>query len=466
MTMRKRMAKGLASLFYSRLTILIGQLVQVPVLTTVWGVKVWGSWLVLTSVASFLSYSAIGLTPVIRSEAAMAFGREDYEEMRRLVSTGLAFVATVAVLGFALFAAVTTFGDPSRLFKDPVLPSDSVRFILLCLAGQIAINAVGGVLSASLSGRGSYGLAQSIDASRMLAEFAGLTTLVLAFHAGPRVAAMLYPSLAAVALVAGAATHLPRLFRPSPRVISLAIFGRLWRPMVGGLLLQFSYSTLFIQAPRLILSRLLGPTAVAAYALATYVVRPAKTITETIAFMLPVEFSFSYGRGDLPLARRLLSNSIMLGGLTALVASGFLIGLGPIAIRLLSLGAVPVDRATIAFFCIGLFAVAVSIVASEFLISINRIFYAALMLSGLGIPYLGLGYWLAGRFGVRGMAASTAVLECGFAAFTRIVTARHLEVSPLQIILGAVRSPIPLFRQELAIVLRKLRPNGNSTQTD
>jgi O-antigen/teichoic acid export membrane protein len=358
MTMRKRMAKALAALVYGRVTFILGQLIQVPVLTSIWGVKVWGSWLVLTAVASFLSYSTIGLTPVIRSEAAMAFSRNDYEEMRRLVSTGLAFVGTVAAVAFAIFALAATFGDPTRLFKDPVLPISSVRFILLCLGAQIAINVVGGVLSASLSGRGSYGLAQAIDASRVFGELVGLTGLVLVFRIGPERAAILYPVLAAAALIPVAATHWPKTFRPSPEAISYSMFRRLWRPMIGGLLLQFSYSSLFIQVPRLILARLGGPAAVATYALANYLVRPARLVIETVAFLLPVEFSYSYGRGDLPLARRLLSNSIMLGGLTALLASVVLLALGPMVLTLLSRGAIPVDRTTIAFFCAGLFEAA------------------------------------------------------------------------------------------------------------
>ncbi len=458
MSMRRRMAKGLVSLLYSRATVVIGQFIQVPILTAVWGVKVWGSWLVLTALASFLSYSAIGLTPVVRSEAAMAFGRGDLEHMRKVVSTGLAVVGTVAIVGYGLFATIALSVNPEHLFKDPVLPTADARFILLCLGAQIGTNAISGVLYGSLSGRGSYGLSQSIDATRVLLEFVVLSSMVLIFRIGPAQAAAIFPVLALGALSVAASTHIPRQFRPSLSAVSPSMLRQLWRPMAGGLMLQFSYGTLLIQAPRLILSQMVGPSAVAMYAVASFVVRPARMVTETIAMMLPVEFSFSYASGDLMLTRRLLSNSIMLGGLCALLASGFLVGLGPIAVKLLSLGAIPVDRLTIAFLCIGLFAIAFSLAATEFLLSINRIFGASMLLTLFAAPYVVASYGMAKGFGLHGMALSAGLMDCFNAAFTLSVAARCLQTTPWVIISDAFRSPLPLLKQEAGLIVSKLAP--------
>src|SRR5947208_3278487 len=78
------------------------RLVQVPLLLSVLGVEDFGRWLVLSSLPSLLALANLGFGTVAANEMSMAIAADDINKARRSLSTTLALVIGIAMVGSIL----------------------------------------------------------------------------------------------------------------------------------------------------------------------------------------------------------------------------------------------------------------------------------------------------------------------------------------------------------------------------
>jgi hypothetical protein len=76
-SVKRRLTLGFISNWISRLASTIIQLVQVPVFLHFWSVPLYGEWMIVNSIPSYLSFSNIGFGTVAGNEMTMMVARED-----------------------------------------------------------------------------------------------------------------------------------------------------------------------------------------------------------------------------------------------------------------------------------------------------------------------------------------------------------------------------------------------------
>src|SRR5579875_1422487 len=103
---RRRLILGFVSNWISRLAGSIIQLVQVPVFLHFWSTPLYGDWLVVNAIPSYLSFSNIGFGSVAGNEMTMLMGRNDREGALRVFQSCWWLIVLLCAVVMLIFAAV------------------------------------------------------------------------------------------------------------------------------------------------------------------------------------------------------------------------------------------------------------------------------------------------------------------------------------------------------------------------
>lgn len=115
------------------------RLIQVPILINYLGVEQYGTWILLSSIPSWLSISNLGFGTVAGNDAAIAAGENNQEKIDEIYSsTMIAVVAIVIVLSFICTLAIS-FIDWIVLLEKSNLHVIEIKGVLLALSFTVLI---------------------------------------------------------------------------------------------------------------------------------------------------------------------------------------------------------------------------------------------------------------------------------------------------------------------------------------
>ena len=201
-----RIARGLAANTGGVAVTVLIQLLTVPVLLAAWGVDVYGEWLVLSAIPTYVALSDLSFSSVAgnsmvmlvaqgRSADAVKLGRHLWSIVTLM--TGIAVLAAVAIA--LLFSG--SFG------RDGTIAASEAGVVLAALFLRVALGNQYGVFDAWFRAGGRYPLGVTLGQVMRLLEFGALVSAVL-IGAGP--------GTAAISMLAGSvAGFRPLVVRPA-----------------------------------------------------------------------------------------------------------------------------------------------------------------------------------------------------------------------------------------------------------
>lgn len=306
-----RIARGLAANMGGVGLLLVTQVVSVPVLLSAWGVAVYGEWLVLSAVPTYvalsdLSFSSVAGNLMIMHEAAgdrnatVTLGRRLWSIVS--VMTGLVVLAAVAI--------ALTFGG--ALGGNAAIPASEVQIVLVALFLQVAIGNQYGVLDAWYRAGGRYPLGVIMRQLGRLLEFGALMGAVF-LGARPGGAAITFLASSAVGFAVSWVTLRRAVawstFRPvRPH---LQTFRELLAPGVAFMAFPIG-SALAIQGFTIVIGATLGAAAVVVFSTTRTVTRVTLQVIGTINNAIWPELSRSVGSEQFSVARDILRRSVQL----------------------------------------------------------------------------------------------------------------------------------------------------------
>jgi hypothetical protein len=98
---KRRLLLGFLSNWLNKLASTIIQFVQIPVFLHFWSTPLYGEWMVVNSIPTYLSFSNIGFGTVAGNEMTMMVAREDREGALRVFQSCwwlIALICTVTIL--------------------------------------------------------------------------------------------------------------------------------------------------------------------------------------------------------------------------------------------------------------------------------------------------------------------------------------------------------------------------------
>jgi len=275
---RNTAANGLGSLVIALLAIAL-----TPFFLQRLGPAEYGVWLLaltLTFGSGYLGLADLGLQQAGVRMVAAARGRDDADEVSRVVSTMAALFLVVGLVLAALLAG--TAGALSSVFSVPAELDASARTVFALVGLQIALDLPGASLLAVIEGAQRYAMLKLIEVGTRVAWALGA---VIAVSMGHGVVAMAVISLAAAAagLVASfvVARGIDRRLRVSPRRASRESLSQIIR-QGSPLLALRALGVLYRQMDRAIIGVAVGAVAVARYEVA-YKIHATAAIALSIA---------------------------------------------------------------------------------------------------------------------------------------------------------------------------------------
>jgi O-antigen/teichoic acid export membrane protein len=433
---------------------LVGPLLQLPVMIAAWGIDALGGWLTATALASLCTIAAYSIFPAIQAHVAMSIGRGEHDLAANYHRSGLILCVVATLLLLAATLAGYHLTAATGFYAVPGIGMRAVDLLFLASAA----NGLAAYNSSVMGSVGRFGLGNAVEAGRRAIEL--LATLALVGLAGAsvvEVAAMLCVSAALGVVVTS--VLLRRVMRPvlPPGHFDARALYRCSNAILGAFCIAYAYPQLFILGPRILIGVTLNNTAVALYTVATSLVRVLRQVADVMTYPFLNDFSYAFGENRRDRVQKLLLLPSRLCLYMALAGTVGILAVGPWAIRLLTHQSFPDERLLLAILAVAAVIECTSLVAQTLLVAIGRTLMPSLVLLVVGALVMVVAVPLSAKIGLAAFAlailAGTLVHATAlwFTALSAIGLPLHDFVRQL------VRPPVAEILGEGRMLLSRLR---------
>jgi O-antigen/teichoic acid export membrane protein len=446
-TLRDRLTKGLGSEGYGQAVNILIQIATLPLLIRIWGVELYGEWLILSAIPVYLTMTDLGFGSAAQNEMTMAAGRGESGAVLEALQSVWFLVVMVSVIVFAAILSAATLLPVADWFDFAVLESRTVTAIILLLSLQVLVGLQTGLIYSGFHYRGSYGFGRFLSTNIRLFEFI-LLVVAVAGGGGPIAAATALLAGRVVGLVAMRAI----LWRVSPEIV----FGwrharretiqRLAAPAFGFAIFPVG-NALSLQGMLILVGAVLGPPAVVVFATMRTLTRFGLQLVGTVTRTFHAEISAAHGKNNYELQRRLF-HFVCQAALCASVATALVLAVfGSWFLALWTDDAVVMDRT--------LFGLLLAVMVTHCMwqaslllaYATNRHLRIAVAYIGVSVVALLSAFLAINVAGLSGTAAVLLVGELSMAAYVFRITLGILKERPRDLAYALVVAPFALLRQ-------------------
>ena len=341
---KRRLILGFISNWISKLAASVIQLVQVPVFLHFWSEPVFGEWLIVNAIPSYLSFSNIGFGSVAGNEMTMAEARGDRDgSLRSFQSCWWLIVAVLIATGIVAAVLVVTVPIATLLGIHQISQFDT-RWIIAYLGISVLFGQLEQLLQSAYRAVGRYPYGSFIKSCMSLAAFAAML-IPVSMGYGPRTTALVFAS----ANVAGTLL-LALLVRHDIPWLRFGWQHAQWSEIKRMTPLAFAFmgfplgNALNLQGTMQAVQYALGPVAVVVFATARTVSRVALQMVQMINSTYEPEFSRSFAQQDIPMVRTLHRHACQMALIIAFSVVAAMVIAGPVFLHHWTAGKVPPSR--------------------------------------------------------------------------------------------------------------------------
>lgn len=315
----------------SKLLTAVISFAMVPLTLNYLGTERYGLWMTISSVLAMLSFADLGIGSGLMNAVATAQGKDDTQEIKKIISVGYCLLIGIALLIIALFFLI-----------EPFVPWGSLLNIDSNLAGEEAVSTIATVIvwfaismPAGVAIKVLMGMQKGVAANLWLAAASiaslGCVLGVIHFEGG-------LPSLASATIappiVAGIIAGLYLFIKQSPhlRPQTSLISANDVKHLAGtsGLFFVLQISGLIaFQSDYLIIAHYLGPESVAVYAVAFKLFTIPSIILSLFLNALWPAYAEAKSRGDKEWVYKSFMRSLKLSSSIAVPISSVTLIYGP-----------------------------------------------------------------------------------------------------------------------------------------
>ncbi len=415
-SLRARLFQGLGAQGFGQAAQFLIRFSEVPLLLSFWGIQLYGEWLMLSAIPTYLSIGDGGFASAACRDMTMRTAAEDRKGALSVFQSTWSLLLMVSLAMCVLAFLCVAFLPLRDWLGFEVMTRRQVQIVLLLLTGHVLIGFQGGLINGGFWVAGRYPLGMTLTATIQLLEFVGLAAAV-ALGGGPIGAATGFLSGRAVGtIIMWLYQH-----RVSPWLshgfvhATLGEIKRLTAPAFASLAFPLG-NALNIQGIRLVVGLALGAAAVSVFV-------PLRTMTNLalqpraiINRLIEPELGLAFGAGDLPLIRSFFIKSCRLSFWACLLSVLVVGGLGGWILPIWTSGKIAMHWPAFILLLAGVPLNALWYTALMLPYSTNRHGRAAIFyILVYGIFALGLSYVLSFPLGVGGAGLALLLAECGMA---------------------------------------------------
>jgi len=313
---------------------LLVQLANVPVMLRLWGPELYGEWLMLSAIPTYLLLSDLGFGNVAGSAMTMSVHAGDRAGARRIFQSTTALVSLSSLILAAVAVTFILLLPLQKIFSLRAMPLSEARATLLLLCLNCLVILQWSVLMSAYRATGRYARGMLIVNLIRIVEGAGIF-VILFTHGRPEALAayMLVVSLLGTIWLVIQHTRYAPWLRMGVREAHWGTLRGLVRPAFAFMAFP-ACAAISTQGMTLVIGFTLGPLAVALFNPMRTLSRIPLQLTDAIKNSAWPELSAAFGRNDQPLARRLHRGAFQASLLIAAALTVVLWFVGPFAFRL------------------------------------------------------------------------------------------------------------------------------------
>ncbi len=404
------MALGFLSNWVSRLAGTLIQLVQVPVFLHFWSLTLYGEWITVNAIPSYLSFSNIGFGTVASNEMTMLMGRDDRASALRVFQSCWWLIALACAVTMVLFATLLFTLPIERWHTFKALSTADARWMLFALGTAVLFGQLEQLLGAAYTCVGRYPYGSFVKSIITLCAFVAMIVPVL-LGRGPRAAAIVFAGANILGtIVFGIMTR-----RDVPwiefgwRYAEWAEIKRLAPPAFAFMGFPIG-NALNLQGTVLAVSYALGPVEVVVFSTARTVSRVALQMVQLVNQTFWPELGAAFGAGNIELVRKLHRRACQMAAIIALALIAVMMTLGPWFLTRWTSHKLPPSPGLLFMLMISVFFYAGWSTSSTLLTAINRHrTLATYYICGTGVTVVVT--YLAARYSGLMAAAASLILS-------------------------------------------------------
>jgi O-antigen/teichoic acid export membrane protein len=456
---QRRLIFGFLSNWVSKLATTIIQLVQVPVFLHFWSVPLYGEWMIIIAVPTYLSVSNFGFGNVAANEMSMMTARGDRDGALRVFQSCWWLITLICVTCIVVLAAVLYAIPAAKLLKLHAIGESDAKWIIFYLGCAVLLGQLETLLQSAYRCIARYAYGSFIKSVFSLIAFC-IMLIPVSLGQGARVTALVFAATNAflTLVLCFMVWRDIRWIRYGWKYASFAEVKRLSGPAFAFMAFPLG-SALNLQGTLMAVGYALGPTAVVVFGTARTVSRVALQMVQLVNNTFWPELSASFGSNDIGLTRTLHRRSCQMGLLLAFFVVLVMMTLGPWFLHRWTGGHVPPSRGLLAILLMVVVAYSLWSTSATLLQAVNRhqklaVWYLSgttvtVVITYFTAKYLGL-YWAAASLLVAELVMNLYVLPASlelshdtFAEFTAAMFKYPKSLRPAALMARFRRSPQP-----------------------
>ena len=459
---KRRLVLGLLSSWVSKLSSTLIQLVQIPFFLHFWSEAVFGNWIVINAIPSYLSFSNIGFGSVAGNEMTMSEARQDRETSLRVFQSCWWLIFFIMLATSIVVAGALSFIPVGTLLNVHYISEGDCRLIIAYLGFSVLLGQFEQLLQSAYRsiGRNPYG--SFVKSCMSVTAFAAMLVPV-GMGYGPRTTALVF----AGTNVAGTIVFALLVRRNIPWIEfgwQHARFSEIKRlaPLAFAFMGFPIGNALNLQGTVQVISYALGPIAVVVFNTARTVSRIALQMVQMINGTFEPEFSRSFAQQDIPLIRTLHRHACQMALLIALSIVAAVMVAGPTFLHHWTQGKVPPSSELLMLLLLGVVFFSLWSTSSTIMSATNQHkTLAAVYVAATGFTVF-VTYLMARKYGLYGAALSLIVSELLMTVYVLPASLRIAHDTLPAFVLGMFTIPAPLKPDAIFRRLRRSKPQYES----
>ncbi len=429
-SVRRRLIRGFGASALGPIVTIVVQIVSVPVFLHFWGATLYGEWLILSAIPSYLALSDIGFGSVAASDMTMSVAAGRREAALDTFQSTWVLISTVSLALMAFVCTSTGFIPWVSWMKLNVIGNHVAALIMVVFSAYVLISLQNGILDSAFRCDGNYALGTMCLNVVRFSE-AALATLAVACGGRPLHIAITY----LCARLVGTALLIAVLHRKSPWIrhgtvhANMASIRRLASPAFAFMAFPIG-NAVSLQGLTLVIGIVLGPVAVVVFSTMRTLSRVGFQVLGVMARTIWPELSAAFGAGEIGLARNLHRRACQIALFLSIACTGALAAVGPFVYGSWT-------RHTVSFDPLTFDLLLLVVLANSFWYTSSVVPMAANQHEKIALAYmigtllsLGFAWPLMKRFGIAGAATALLCIDAAMVWLVLRVALRQLLDTP------------------------------------
>lgn len=316
-----RISAGVIANMFGQAVTVLALMVGVPIFLRAWGVQVYGEWLILSSLPTYLSLSDMGVSSSAGNAMIHQLAKNNNQKAVSIFQSTSIFLLLVIIVGAAFSLLFVTYVKLGRLVPITVIGERHASLVLLFLSIETLIRLYDGINVAVYRSSGEYALGIVIQSATLLLQYVAMWSAALAGLGVVGAAfSFLVVRILAVPINLLFIFHRYRWLEFGYRSADLSVLKDLAKPAMGGISIPIA-SAVNLQFSLLVIGNVMGAAAAVLYSTTRSVARGINQISYSLNNASEPELALAHGARDEVAFRGIASKSLR----WVLVASGAVI---------------------------------------------------------------------------------------------------------------------------------------------